>query len=96
MTKAQLIAAIKTTYDSVSNNASLTSEQARAKISTDIGTAIDVFISDKVPNDQSGKIDQMKNLIILLVKELLKQRIDVGRNVDFDQLNTIIDDLEKI
>lgn len=96
MTKAQLISAIKAVHDSVSGNAALTSDQARAEISDGIGTAVDTFVASKIPADESQRINALKDLVSELVKELLKQRIDIGRNLDLDKLNTIVDGLDNM
>ncbi|MGB0869465.1 MAG: hypothetical protein ACPGSD_07695 [Flavobacteriales bacterium] len=96
MTKAQLITAIKTAYETVSNDKTLSAAQAKAKLSTDIGTAVDTFVSSKIPNDITGEIVHLRDANVTLLKELMKQRIDIGVNLDRTVLTNILGSLESI
>lgn len=96
MTQAQLKTKLKEAYDVVSNDPVLTPDQARDKLALYISAAVDQFVSDNVASDITGEVQNLRDGCVALVKELQKQRIDIGTNLDPTKLSEIISALESV
>lgn len=91
-----LKAALKAAYQGVSNDSTLTQDQAQTKLSNDTSAAIDAFVSGLIPDHNSGPLGVVIQNQITLLKELLKLRIDIGTNLDDSKLNSLIQALESL